>query len=128
MIILILLVLASSINILVDYQWFKELGYLSIYFKRVVATLKLMIPVFIIIFTAITVYYISLKPSIMKMRKVIERNRAKEKKIFKVFLIINALVSMFFSYIFASNYWYRILEFTNSTAFNLFLFMYLSCL
>lgn len=119
MIILILLVLASSINILVDYQWFKELGYLSIYFKRVVATLKLMIPVFIIIFTAITVYYISLKPSIMKMRKVIERNRAKEKKIFKVFLIINALVSMFFSYIFASNYWYRILEFTNSTAFNL---------
>ncbi len=119
MIILILLVLASSINILVDYQWFKELGYLSIYFKRVVATLKLMIPVFIIIFTAITVYYISLKPSIMKMRKVIERNRAKEKKIFKVFLIINALVSIFFSYIFASNYWYRILEFTNSTAFNL---------
>ncbi|WP_454052249.1 UPF0182 family protein [Clostridium sp. Marseille-Q7071] len=119
MIILILLILASSINILVDYQWFKELGYLSIYFKRVVATLKLMIPVFIIIFTAITVYYISLKPSIMKMRKVIERNRAKEKKIFKVFLIINALVSMFFSYIFASNYWYRILEFTNSTAFNL---------
>lgn len=119
MIILILLVLASSINILVDYQWFKELGYLSIYFKRVVATLKLMIPVFIIIFTAITVYYISLKPSIMKMRKVIERNRAKEKKIFKVFLIINALVSMFFSYIFASNYWYRILEFTNSTDFNL---------
>ncbi|ARC83304.1 hypothetical protein U732_4169 [Clostridium argentinense CDC 2741] len=119
MIILILLVLASSINILVDYQWFKELGYLSIYFKRVVATLKLMIPVFIIIFTAITVYYISLKPSIMKMRKVIERNRAKEKKIFKVFLIINALVSMFFSYIFASNYWYRILEFTNSTTFNL---------
>lgn len=119
MIILILLVLASSINILVDYQWFKELGYLSIYFKRVVATLKLMIPVFIIIFTAITVYYISLKPSIMKMRKVIERNRVKEKKIFKVFLIINALVSMFFSYIFASNYWYRILEFTNSTAFNL---------
>ncbi|WP_461613577.1 UPF0182 family protein [Clostridium sp. Marseille-QA1073] len=119
MIILILLVLASSINILVDYQWFKELGYLSIYFKRVVATLKLMIPVFIIIFTAITVYYISLKPSIMKMRKVIERNRDKEKKIFKVFLIINALVSMFFSYIFASNYWYRILEFTNSTSFNL---------
>ena len=119
MIILILLVLASSINILVDYQWFKELGYLSIYFKRVVATLKLMIPVFIIIFTAITVYYISLKPSIMRMRKVIERNRVKEKKIFKVFLIINALVSMFFSYIFASNYWYRILEFTNSTAFNL---------
>jgi len=119
MIILILLALASSINILVDYQWFKELGYLSIYFKRVVATLKLMIPVFIIIFTVITVYYISLKPSIMKMRKVIERNRAKEKKIFKVFLIINALVSMFFSYIFASNYWYRILEFTNSTAFNL---------
>ncbi|WP_291583263.1 UPF0182 family protein [Clostridium sp. UBA6640] len=119
MIMLILLVLASSINILVDYQWFKELGYLSIYFKRVLATLKLMIPVFLIIFTVITVYYISLKPSIMKMKKVIERNRAKEKKIFKIFLIINALVSMFFSYIFASNYWYRILEFTNSTSFNL---------
>ena len=58
---LILLILVSSINILVDYQWFKELGYLSIYFKRVVATLKLMIPVFIITFSAITLYYISLK-------------------------------------------------------------------
>src|SRR5690606_32031989 len=108
-IMLILLILVSSINILVDYQWFKELGYLSIYFKRVVATLKLMIPVFIITFSAITLYYISLKPSVMKMRKVIERNRAKEKKVFKIFLIINALDSMFFSYVFASNYWYRIL-------------------
>lgn len=118
-IMLILLILVSSINILVDYQWFKELGYLSIYFKRVVATLKLMIPVFIITFSAITLYYISLKPSVMKMRKVIERNRAKEKKVFKIFLIINALDSMFFSYVFASNYWYRILEFTASTPFNL---------
>ncbi|MBS5825023.1 MAG: UPF0182 family protein [Clostridium argentinense] len=118
-IMLILLILVSSINILVDYQWFKELGYLSIYFKRVVATLKLMIPVFIITFSAITLYYISLKPSVMKMRKVIERNRAKEKKVFKIFLIINALASMFFSYVFASNYWYRILEFTASTPFNL---------
>ncbi|EQB88751.1 uncharacterized membrane protein (UPF0182 family) [Clostridium punense] len=115
----IIALLSSSINIIVDYQWFKELGYLSVYFTKVLAVLKLTVPVFLVAFLGITLYYRSLIPNIRKLGKVVEIDKVKEKKHFKIFLFINFIVSMIFSIIFSSEYWYKILEYTSSTKFNL---------
>lgn len=115
----IIALLSSSINIIVDYQWFKELGYLSVYFTKILAVLKLTVPVFLVAFLGITLYYKSLIPNIRKLGKVIEIDKVKEKKHFKIFLFINFVVSMIFSIIFSSEYWYKILEYTSSTKFNL---------
>lgn len=117
--ILLLLVCFSSINIIIDYQWFKELGYLSIYFTKIVAILKLMVPAFIIIFLALALYYKSLAPNIKKLSKVVDIDKSGYKKKFKIFLAIDALISLIFSFGFASIYWYKILEFTNSTEFGI---------
>lgn len=116
--IVIIVLMFSGINIIIDYQWFNELGYLSVYFTKLLSILKLMIPIFLVIFLAITIYYRSLMPNIVKLKKVVEINRNKEKKKFKKFLFINFIISMAFSIIFSSTYWYEILEFTNGTAFN----------
>lgn len=115
----IIALLSSSINIIVDYQWFKELGYLSVYFTKILAVLKLTVPVFLVAFLGITLYYKSLIPNIRKLGKVVEIDKVKEKKHFKIFLFINFVVSMIFSIIFSSEYWYKILEYTSSTKFNL---------
>lgn len=115
----IIALLSSSINIIVDYQWFKELGYLSVYFTKILAVLKLTVPVFLVAFLGITLYYKSLIPNIRKLGKVVEIDKVKEKKHFKIFLFINFIVSMIFSIIFSSEYWYKILEYTSSTKFNL---------
>ncbi|MDU1414697.1 MAG: UPF0182 family protein [Clostridium sp.] len=116
--IVIIVLMFSGINIIIDYQWFNELGYLSVYFTKLLSILKLMIPIFLVIFLAITIYYRSLMPNIVKLKKVVEIDRNKEKKKFKKFLFINFIISMAFSIIFSSTYWYEILEFTNGTAFN----------
>ena len=116
--IVIIVLMFSGINIIIDYQWFNELGYLSVYFTKLLSILKLMIPIFLVIFLAITIYYRSLMPNIVKLKKVVEIDRNKEKKKFKKFLFINFIISMAFSVIFSSTYWYEILEFTNGTAFN----------
>ncbi|GAA0127079.1 UPF0182 family protein [Clostridium sp. ATCC 25772] len=111
--------IVSGISIIVDYQWFKEIGYLPIYFKQVVSILKLMIPIFMIIFIAITLYYLSLRPNIRKVKKVIEINRKDEKKKLNKFLFINGIISLIISFIFSFSYWYKILEFKDSTSFNI---------
>ena len=118
-IIIILLLAITGINIIVDYQWFSELGYLSIYFTKLLSILKLMLPTFLIIFIGITLYYKSLIPNVRKLKKIVEVDSNKEKKRFKIFLGINFIVSLFFSLSFAKIYWYRILEFINSTKFNI---------
>lgn len=117
--ILLLMICFSSINIIIDYQWFKELGYISIYFTKIVSILKLMIPVFVVIFLALALYYRSLVPSIKKLKKVVDVHNNGDKKKFKIFLVIDALISLIFSLGFANVYWYEILEFTNSTNFEL---------
>ncbi len=115
----IIFVLISSITVIVDYQWFKELGYLSIYFTKVLAIAKLMIPTFLVTFLAIILYYKSLKPNIKKLRREIEVDKLKEKRNFRILIIVDLLVSLIFSFIFSNRYWYNILEFSNSTKFSL---------
>ncbi|HAK42133.1 MAG TPA: hypothetical protein DCM59_04715 [Clostridium sp.] len=118
-IIVILFLAVAGINIIVDYQWFSEVGYLSIYFTKLLSILKITIPTFLVIFIGITLYYKSLIPNIRKIKKIVEIDKIKEKKRFKIFLVINFVISLFFSFIFSSIYWYKIVEFTNSTKFNI---------
>lgn len=118
-ILIIVAVLASSINILVDYQWFNEVGYLPIYFTKLIAILKLMVPTFLVVFIVLILYYKSLLPNIRRLRKVVEVDKIKEKRGFKIFLLIDFVISLMFSISFSTTYWYKILEFTSSTSFNL---------
>ena len=101
-IIVILFLAVAGINIIVDYQWFSEVGYLSIYFTKLLSILKITIPTFLVIFIGITLYYKSLIPNIRKIKKIVEIDKIKEKKRFKIFLVINFVISLFFSVVFSS--------------------------
>ncbi len=106
------------INFVVSIEWFKEVGYLSVYFTKITAVLKLMIPMFIISFVGIWVYYKSLRISIIKFKKVVEVNTHRNSIEKKIFFTFNIVISFIISYIFSVTYWYRILQFTNSVKFN----------
>lgn len=120
--ILVLILCISFLNNIVSFiiniQWYKQVGYLSVYFTKLVAISKLMIPLFFISFIGIWLYYKSLRISIIKYRKVVEVNSNKVKFERKIVFIIDLIVSLLASYVFASTYWYRILQFTNSVPFN----------
>ena len=59
--IVILLVIIVSLSKIVGFtiniKWFQEVGYLSVYFTKIVAVLKLMVPIFIISYVSIWIYY-----------------------------------------------------------------------
>lgn len=110
--------LNNIVNFVINIQWYKQVGYLSVYFTKLVAVCKLMIPLFIISFIGIWLYYKSLRVSIIKYRKVVEVKSSKVKIERKIVFFIDLIVSFLASYVFASAYWYRILQFTNSVPFN----------
>lgn len=109
----------SIVNFIVNIKWYTEVGYLSVYFTKLLAIVKLMVPIFILIYLGIWIYYRSLRGSILKLINVIEVSNVKRAMERKVFIIINIIISFLISFSIASNYWYRILQFANATSFNL---------
>lgn len=118
LIVLIMLFLGNIVNLAINIQWFKEVGYLSVYFTKITAILKLMIPVFIVCYLAIWTYYKTFKSSILRREKVVEANKNKEKIERRISILINVIISSIISFSFASKYWYTILQFANATSFN----------
>ncbi|PRR80891.1 hypothetical protein CLLU_32760 [Clostridium luticellarii] len=116
--VLCILFFNKIVNFVINVEWFKEVGYLSVYFTKIVAMCKLIVPLFIISFVGIWLYYKSIRISIIKYRKVVEVNSNKDKIEKKIILIADLIVSFVVAYIFSSTYWYRILQFTNSVPFN----------
>lgn len=102
----------------INIKWFDEVGYLSTYFTQIIATLKFMLPIFIISFLGIWIYYRSLRKSFIKKNNIVEINN-KQKKLEKaIFFTLNFITSFVIAYFTASAYWYRILQFSNSVDFN----------
>ena len=118
LIVILIAFLGNIVSLAINIQWFKEVGYLSVYFTRLTATLKLMVPVFIVSYIGIWTYYKTLKSSIVRWKKVVEVNKDKEKLEHRISVLINVIVSSIVSFSFASNYWYTILQFANATSFN----------
>lgn len=116
---ILLLSLDGILNFVVDYQWFNSLGYLSVYFTKMLAIIKFMIPMFILCFAVIGIYYRSLKKSYLKEINKAELNSTTKKRESKIFILVNVLISALISYGLSSKYWYSILQFTNSTDFNI---------
>jgi uncharacterized membrane protein (UPF0182 family) len=103
----------SFSNLIVNIQWFREVGYLTVYFTKLIAILKLMVPIFVVCFIVVHFYLRSLTKSL------ISQLEAKKKKYIKVVSILgNLMLSIVISYYTASTYWYTILQFTNSVNFN----------
>lgn len=118
-IIVIITFLGNIVNLAINIQWYNELGYLSVYFTRLTSILKLMVPVFIVSYIGIWTYYKTLKNSIVRWKKVVEVNKKKEKIERILSILINITISFVISFSFASKYWYTILQFVNSTNFNI---------
>ncbi|WP_291636104.1 UPF0182 family protein [Clostridium sp.] len=117
-IITLLVSLGKIVNLAINIQWFNEVGYLSVYLTKLTTILKLMVPVFIVCYIAILTYYKTLKSSIVRLRKVVEVKKKKDRLEHRISVLINIVISFMISFNFAYNYWYEILKFTNTTSFN----------
>lgn len=109
-ILLVILFLYRSTSFIIDFQWFKELSYTSVFLKKFFTIGKLFTLSFTLIFISIWLYYLSLKKNINWQ----EYNKTK-----KLMIAFNCIVSLLFAYFFSSKYWYQILQFNNSVPFDI---------
>lgn len=107
------------LNFIVNIQWFKDVGYLAVYLKKFSAQLALGVPIFLACFVIIYIYYLSLRRSYLKRHRIIELDRKKEKIEKLIVVFFDAIVALIISNTVASNYWYQILQYSNSTTFNI---------
>jgi len=118
-VIIVIVFFDSIVNFIINVKWFKEVGYISVYFTKLLAVIRLMVPIFISVYLGIWLYYRSLRGNIFKIINSNEITKTKKSLERKIFIIINGVISFLISFSIASNYWYRILQFENSTSFNL---------
>lgn len=112
----ILTVLLSSF--IINLQWFREVGYIGVFFTSLKAKAIIFIPSFILLFTVIYFYGKYLKDNypygegrVYDKGKISKQNR--------IVGTISGVLSAIISFIFTNVFWYRILEFYNATDFGI---------
>lgn len=110
------LLFVSFIGYITDFLWFKELGYTSVFFTKLVTQLKIGIPTFLVITLISYIYLKVLKVGYFK--KVESHDLTSEKTLNLITWGLAAIFSAAFSFVIVSQLWFEILRFINSTTFN----------
>lgn len=121
LLVVIVLAIAFFSNIamyLIDFQWFSELGYKEVFFKKLVTQLQFFVPALLIFFMLFYFYLRSINSNSIRNSGVILSNT--EKKIRnRVFMWIALGLSFILSLIFVQDIWYEFLIFMNKTPFGI---------
>jgi len=117
-VLLIILLLLSLVGFLTDFMWFRELGYLSVFLKKLFTQLKIGVPTFIVVTILSYIYFKFLKRSYY--RKIESGDPVGNPRIMN--LISWALAALFggiVTYVAVTKLWFSSLQFFNSTDFDI---------
>lgn len=122
-IIVILLVIIAGfsglIKFITDYLWFRELGYTSVFFKKLFTQLEIGIPTFLIIMTLAYFYLRVIKRGYYKRIDTVDSPAMSEKTLNRITLGLGAAFGFLVTITMVLELWFLILKFTNSTPFNI---------
>lgn len=109
--------LVSLTNFITDWMWFSEMGYVSVFFTQLFTQLKFGIPLFIIVTVLLNIYLRHLKKGYFE--KIVSSENTNMKRLNLITNIISVLFGLIVAFYCVSGLWFQILQFTNSTDFNL---------
>ncbi len=115
--VILLGVFFSLISFITDYLWFREMGYVDVFFKQLVTELTVGVPTFVIITGLVALYLTRLKKSYFK--KIASREVTNQKKLRIVTLVLAVVFGIFATVTTVSNLWFDILKFANSSNFDI---------
>lgn len=108
---------SNIVDFLTDYQWFNELGYTKTFFTQLRNQFLIGIPTFLSVFLLIMLYILSIKKNYYRLGNIVVDK--KEEKKLNVFLsLVSAVISFLIASIVSNRLWLEILQFKNSTDFN----------
>ncbi len=120
-IILIVVVVASLFLTLVgfisDFMWFKEMGYVAVFFTQLVTQLKVGIPTFIIVTGLVMLYLHHLRKSYFA--KIASSEATDMKKLNRTTNWLAVAFGVVATVMSVTNLWFEILKFANSTDFDI---------
>ena len=120
-IILIVVVAASLFLTLVgfisDFMWFKEMGYVAVFFTQLVTQLKVGIPTFIIVTDLVMLYLHHLRKSYFA--KIASSEATDMKKLNRTTNWLAVAFGVVATMMSVTNLWFEILKFANSTDFDI---------
>jgi uncharacterized membrane protein (UPF0182 family) len=107
----------SLINFIANFLWFREMGYLDVFFKQLVTQLTVGVPTFVIVAVLVQLYLTHLRKGYYKQIASDEATDMKGlKRMTAVLSILFAVGATFFA---VTTLWFEILKFANSTGFNI---------
>lgn len=116
-IVLIIVIFASLIGFISDFLWFKEMGYLSVFFKQIVTQLKVGIPTFIVVTGLVYLYLSKLRKGYFS--KIASSEETDMKKLGKTTVALSIVFGIFATAMSVMQLWFEILKFSNSTDFDI---------
>lgn len=119
-IVLVLIVLLYAlIDFITDIIWFGEVGYTSVFLTEISTKLKLGIPSFLVVSILSFGLLSLLKTNFLKKNSMTITSSKDNKRIRAVGVVISIALGAFLSYVIIYDLWFEILQFINSTDFNI---------
>ncbi|MBR3705690.1 MAG: UPF0182 family protein [Firmicutes bacterium] len=115
--VIIAMLFLTMIQFITDFLWFKEMGYVDVFFKELTTQLKVGIPTFVVVSGLVWVYLTHLRKSYFaKIASSEDTNIKKLKKTTVLLALIFGAISTFMA---VSQLWFEFLKFANSTNFDI---------
>lgn len=116
-VVVVLLGFLLAVNFLTDWLWFKEVGYVNVFFKRLFTRLKFGVPLAAVLSVLMWLYLTALRKGYFK--KIASKEDTNTKRLGRYTLLISVLFGIVVAVYFVSNLWFQLLQFMNATNFNI---------
>ena len=107
----------SLVNFIANFLWFREMGYLDVFFKQLVTQLTVGIPTFIVVTGLVYIYLNHLRKGYFKQIASGEETDMKSLK--KATIILSLLFGAGATFFAVTELWFEILKFANATGFDI---------
>ena len=107
----------SLVNFIANILWFREMGYLDVFFKQLVTQLTVGIPTFIVVAALVMLYLTHLRKSYFK--KIASAEETDMKKLKRTTILLSVIFGAGATFFAVTSLWFEILKFANSTGFNI---------
>ncbi len=115
-IIVFLALVFALVGFITDFLWFRELGYVSVFFTKLLTQIKIGVPVFVVVGFLVYIYLKLLKKGYYK--KVESLDAPNEKTMNIISWVLAGIFACVATYFCVSDLWYKWLNFTKSTDFD----------
>jgi len=119
-VVLVLLgIMGTLFGYITDFLWFRELGYTSVFFKKLFTQFRLGIPTFAVITLLSYLYLMGLKRGYYKRIDTVDKQIIKEGTLNGMALGISAVFGLLVTFSTVTGLWFEILKFMESTDFGI---------